>query len=364
LKFTADEIDYSDILFQYIANGITSIYVMSAFPEHIALRDSIKDHKILGPELILSRLIDGAGMAWPPPITTWVNNPEEAKAAVIESHRTGYDRIKAYSFLSKESYDAILQTADSLNMPVDGHIPMSTSVEYLATSGQGMISHAEEILKFAADHKPETIDSLAKTLVDNSVWVTATLTTTRNLIELFKNPEEQISMPRTEYLHPQMHGVWNYINENLYEPIPLQHKQYIEESLTSFQLPFVYSFHSQGGGLLAGSDALVPPTLPGISLHAELQELVNAGLTPYESLKTSTSNASKFLGTLSSTGTIDPGKKANLVLLNGNPLEEISNTKEIEGVLTQNQWISADNINERMIQISDSYSSLLSKKTQ
>jgi len=154
-KYTKEEIDYSDILFIYLANGITTINVMSAFQEHIELRDKINKNEMLGPRLILSRIIDGSGKAWPPPISTWVSYPNEAKKAVIDMHQQGYNRIKVYSFLDKASYDTIVATAKSLKMPFDGHIPLSTSVEHVITSGQNMIAHSEEILKFVKDYNTQ-----------------------------------------------------------------------------------------------------------------------------------------------------------------------------------------------------------------
>ena len=95
-KFTSDEIDFKDILFLYVANGITTIDVMFAFPEHLALREKIRKQELLGPRMVLSRMIDGAGKAWPPPLGVWINTPREAEDAVLEAHRQGYDRIKVY----------------------------------------------------------------------------------------------------------------------------------------------------------------------------------------------------------------------------------------------------------------------------
>jgi len=149
-----------------------------------------------------------------------------------------------------------------------------------------------------------------------------------------------------------------FIYENLYKPIPESHQEYIKRGYTSFQVPFVKSFHSAGGKLLTGSDALIPPNLPGYDLHGELEELVGAGLSPYEALRVSTSNAHEFLGDLEIAGTIVPGKDANLVLLNTNPLEDNSNTRGIEGVLCQGSWISRTEIAARMAEIARSYNEL------
>ncbi len=360
--YTSDELNYEDILFVYVAHGITTIQVMSAFPEHISIREKVKKHEIPGPKMVLSRMIDGAGKAWPPPISTWVNNPEEAAGAVRQAHEAGYDKMKVYSFLDRASYDTIMKTAASLNMPVDGHIPLSTSVDHIIASGQNMVAHSEEFLNFTDDYSQANIQALATSLARGEVWMTSTLITSRNLTRLFEHPEEQLSKPGTAYLHPMGADVGAYIYENLYKPIPESRREYIREGYTSFQQPFVKAFHSAGGKLLSGSDALIPPNLPGYELHAELEELVGAGLSPYEALRVSTRNAQEFLGDLETEGTIEAGKDANLVLLNANPLEDISNTREIVGVLCQGSWIPKEKIDARLEEIAQSYSELKKQK--
>ncbi len=360
--FSTNEINYSDILFIYLANGVTLINVMSAFPEHIAIRDSVKKGRLLGPRILLSRMIDGADKAWPPPISTWVNNPQEAKLSVIDAHKMGYDRIKVYSFLSKESYETIIATAEKLGMPVDGHIPASSSVEQVAESGQSMIAHSEELLNFTKDYSPEQIDYYSSLLSEHNIWLTATLTTSNNIAQLFEKGEVQLSKPGTEFLHPQMKGVWGYLFENLYKPMANERKVAVKNGYEQFQKPFVHDFYRKGGKLLAGTDALVPTILPGFSIHDELLELVNTGLTPFEALRVSTTDSHRFLGDLKFVGTIEKGKVANLVLLNSNPLIDISNTRSIHGVYIQETFITAEEINKRLFEINKSYEKLIQIK--
>ena len=114
--------------------------------------------------------------------------------------------------------------------------------------------------------------------------------------------------------------------------------------------------------MLAGTDALIPPTLPGSSLHDELVELVNAGLTPYEALRISCTNSHLSLGEMKQAGTIEPGKIANLVLLEENPLDDIAHTRAIVGVITQGRWIPKTQIDERLDEIKGSYAELKTKK--
>ncbi len=361
-KFSTEEIDFSDILFVYIANGITMIDIMSALPEHIQLREKIQKNEILGPRLVLSKMIDGPGKAWPPPISKWVKNGEEAARAVKEFVKQGYDRIKVYSFLSKESYDAIIKTAKELKIPVDGHIPLSVTPEYIVKSGQNMIAHAEEVMKFAKDHSPEQIKYYAGLIADSNTWIDSTMILSKNLISLFEDDGKEFSKSGTEYLHPLGSMIWSFVFEKLYKPIPEKIKKSIKDGYNSFQIPFVYEFHKQGGKLLAGTDSLIPSTLPAVSLHKELEIMVNAGLSNFEALKASTTNPYEFLGESDMSGTIMKGKNANLLLLEKNPLNNISNTRSIAGVMINGVWISKEQIDIRMKKISEKYKLLRNKK--
>lgn len=356
--FKESEINFEDILFVYVANGITTIDVLFAFPEHLALRERIKNNEFPGPRLILSRMIDGAGKAWPPPLGVWINNADEAEQAVREAHRQGYDRIKVYSFLDQESYDRIITTARSLGMPVDGHIPFATSVEHVISSGQRMIAHVEEVMKFAAAYDSGQVAYFSDLLAGSNTWVTSALVLNRNLNALLKDSAGQFTKANTEYLHPMARGLWAYVYQHVYKPIPEPHRQSMIDGYHGFQKPFVYAFHRKGGKLLVGTDALVPSTQPAFSLHDELEELVDAGLSPLDVLKAATRNAHEFLGESEKAGTIEPGKAADLVLLDENPLENIARTRGIRGVMIRNRWIPREEIDRRMGEIKASFAKL------
>jgi len=357
-QFSRDEIRFEDILFLYIAYGITTVNIMSALHEHIPLRENIEQNKLIAPRLVLSRMIDGAGKAWPPPISTWVTGADEAKKAVLEMHHHGYDMVKVYSFLDKISYDTIIATARSLSMPVVGHIPLSTSPEYVVAAGQKMIAHSEEVMKFAKQYNAAEVDHYASLFAASDTWVTTTLILHRNLNALLRNSDEELTKPGTEYLHPMATGIWNYIYQNLYKPIPSKNREALIDGYKNFQRPFVYELNKRGGKLLIGTDALIPSTLPGISLHEELKELVDAGLTPFEALKIATTNTFDFLGERDRAGTIEQGMAANLLLLEKNPLEDITSTRTILGVMTQNRWISKKDIEIRLTTIRESYATI------
>ncbi len=363
-QLSEKEIDFSDILFLYIANGITTIDILFAFPEHLKLREKIRNNEMTGPRLILSRMIDTDGKGWPSPLGVKIKNAAEAKEAVMEMHQQGYDRVKVYSFLTREEYDTIITVAKRLKMPVDGHVPFSTSVEHVLSSGQDMIAHAEEIMKFAKSYDTAQVNYYAKLIAGSKTWVTTALILNKNLNALLLDSASQFSKAGTEYLHPMAKDLWSYLYQYIYKPASAEQRQDLTEGYKNFLKPFTYQLHKQGGKLLTGTDALVPSTLPGFSLHEELAELVDAGFRPYEALRISTTNTYEFLGETGSAGTIEKGKIANLLVLDENPLENILNTRKIFGVMTQNKWMSRHSIDIRLKEIRDSFSRLAKSRAE
>jgi imidazolonepropionase-like amidohydrolase len=349
-RISATDLDMEAFLFPYLANGVTTIQVLSATPDHIGLRESIASGEILGPRLVLASMIDGPDKAWPPPLSTWVATAEEARQAVLEASDAGYDAMKVYSFLDPASYEAIIATARDTGIDVIGHIPVALSVEHIVASGQRLIAHAEEVMKHAGGDFSETrVDRFAATIAGGKTWLVPTLVTTRSILDVFEDQEKALSRPETRFFqHPMQQGVWSFITQNLYGPIPTEQRQFIRDGFEQFQIPLVRNLNQRGVKLLAGTDTPLPSLVPGFALHRELEDLVAAGLSPYEAMRSSTTHPFEYLGELDEAGTIQAGKLANLVLLEENPLLDISNSRKIEGIVIKGRWFSGSQIRERL----------------
>lgn len=356
-RFPSPDLPQASFLFPYLANGVTTVQSLAATPEELTLRGRIERGELAGPRLILAPLIDGPKKAWPPPISTWVASPAEAREAVRRAKEAGFDKIKVYSFLSKESYDAIVATAKEVGMDVVGHVPMSVSVEYVLDSGQKMIAHTEEILKHAhGDYRPERIDYFADLLAKRGVWMIPTLVTTRSFVDFFADPNSLYAGPEAVYFaHPLQRGLWSFLAKNLYGPIPAAARREIGEGFEKFQRPLTKALHDKGGKLMAGSDALMLGVHPGFSLHGELRELVAAGLTPYEALRSSTTTPFEYLGESDRAGTIAVGQQSDLLLVEENPLADVSAAAKIAGVLVRGRWIGKEEIRVTMGEIATSF---------
>lgn len=351
-KAASKTLPFEDFLFPYVANGVTAVQVLSGTHELLPVRGQIAEGELIAPRLILARMIDGPDKAWPPPLADWVATADEARRATRRAKADGYDKMKVYSFLTKETYDAVVATAKEQQMDVIGHVPYALSVEYVVDAGQKMIAHTEEVAKHAnGDYSAERITYFADRIADGGVWLTPTLVTTRRILDEFTDPEGLFAAPETIYTqHPMQKDIWSFI-ANMYKEIPAPAQAKLRDDFDKFQKPFTKVFHDHGGQLMTGTDALLPRLVPGFALHQELQELVDVGLTPYEALRASTTVPYEYLGEAEEAGTIAVGKRTDLLLLDANPLEQISATSKIRGVLMRGRWIGRDEIDRRMATI-------------
>lgn len=352
-RIPAADLDMESFLFPYIANGVTTIQVLSATPDHVSLRESIARGETLGPRLILARMIDGPDKAWPPPLSTWVATADEARQAVIEAGNTGYDAMKVYSFLDPVAYEAIVATAAEAGLDVIGHIPMVLSVEQVVAGGQRLIAHSEEVMKHAGgDFSAEQVNEYSRIIAAGDTWLVPTLVTSRSILDVFEDQQMALSRFESRYFqHPMQQGVWSFITQNLYGPIPTEQRQFIRDGFEQFQVPLIRNLNQRGVKLLAGTDTPLPSLVPGFALHRELEELVAAGLSPYEALRTSTTHPFEYLDELEGAGTVQAGRVANLVLLRENPLLDISNSGTVEGVMVRGRWVSGNQIRDTMERI-------------
>lgn len=346
-------VPHEDFLFPFIANGVTLVQGLSATPPELALRKRIDQGEVLGPRLILARMIDGPGKAWPQPLSVWVSTAAEAREAVDQASAEGYDKMKVYSFLEKEPYDAVISTAHQHGMDVIGHIPDKLTVEYVLEAGQKMIAHTEEIAKHAhGDYRPERIEYYADLMATKGVWLVPTLVTTRAIMRVHDDVDGLLNEPENAYYqHPLQQAVWSFIVNNLYKPHPPAVRKKIRDDFERLQQPLTKAFYDKGGKLLAGTDAGFPGLVPGFALHRELVELAGVGLTPYQVLRIATVAPYEYLGEADRAGTIEVGKRTDLLLLDANPLQDVRAAGKISGVLLRGRWIGADEIQRRMAAI-------------
>lgn len=323
----------------YLPNGVTAIRNMRATPGLLELRRRLQAGELLGPRLIASG--PSLNTSLPESFGPNVRNREEAVAAVRRQHNAGYDLIKVHQVLAQEAYNAVLDTAAELALPVAGHAQSDKPA--LQSARLSSLEHAEEVAELLGDEGDfSTAPQVLETLRRGGVYVTPTLAvfdmihrylTDPGLAALYARPDTRYA---SAYWRHAMQAERNFFRgafgadyENLAGVLAEDSRrlQRITQQLQEAGVP-----------LLLGTDAvgLLPP---GFSVHSELAMLVRSGLSPYEALRTATVNPALWAGLEGEAGVVAVGARADLVLLERNPLKDIHNSRSIEAVVREGRWL-------------------------
>ncbi len=346
----------------FTANGVTGVRVLFGNPTQLFWRNKIKEGKTIGPQMVLAGpIVDGPKPIWPGSIA--VSTPEQARAAVQKIKKDGYDFVKVYSLLSRECYFAIADECKKQNIDFAGHVPHSVGILEAQAAGQRTSEHIMGVELECSDHpqeyrakieaaaqegrakltetstalSPQIVESFSQAklqelingLAKGTMWQCPTLVVLRNIANL-----DQPGMgndAQNKYVMPFLKAQWDPKNDfRLKDRKPADWER--SRKTYNFSLAFTSQMIKANVKILAGTDCLNPYVYAGYSLHEELALLVEAGMTPTQALATATINPSQFFGQEKTSGTVDIGKTADLVLLDANPLTDINNTLKINTV--------------------------------
>ena len=275
---------------------------------------------------------------------------------VREQYAAGYDFVKIHPGLTAAEYGAIADAANELGMPFAGHVPADVGVAGALAAGMASIDHLDGYL--AALMPPDSDASggyggffdvlLAEQVMEERIAELATQTAASNTWNvptesLFEHRVSDVtaaelsSLPEMMYMPGETLQQWTRSKQS--QESERGFDSAVAKRATELRRTLIKALHDAGAGLLLGSDAPQVFNVPGFSLHDELEYLVAAGLTPFEALATGTTAAAEFLQT--NTGSVVVGREADLVLLDSNPLIDISNTRRIHGVMLRGTWHSA-----------------------
>lgn len=348
------------VLGVFIANGITSVRVMWGWPGHLELRSRVARGELLGPRLVVAgTIIEGE----PPealrsviPVAgkALVRDSVEGAREVARQHALGYDFIKVYNNVPAAAYAGVMAEARRLGLPVAGHVPFAVGLRGAVAAGQRSIEHLRGyewyLVPQNAPHQPgmdlrsrtlawsdadlSKIDSLAAWSKAAGVWNTPTLAVTLVLkpqvdLDRYLASEEarHLGTEQRRWFTDRLSIPWlsNFSEDDFriaYRGLAMQ------DSL-------IRALVRTGAKILAGTD-----TQPlGFALHRELEELVRAGLTPFQALEAATRNPAEFFRFQDGSGVVAVGSPADLVLLEGNPLEDVRQTRRIVGVVSRGRWL-------------------------
>lgn len=344
-----------------IANGVTGVRDMGSELETVQdWRNEIEAGRLQGPRIYTSGpMLDGPKPRFPSSIA--ITTPEDGRRAVGTLKQGGADFIKLQSLIPREAVFAIADEAKKQEIAFAGHVPDSVRASEMSEAGMKSFEHLigifegsspdeDDFLKggktegrFLVSYDSGRAVALASALAKNQTWQCPTLVWERggNLIDVTDFAKDG----RAKYVPASWKNkTWKRFTGEILQGYGADditvRKKFIEKELEVVQL-----LHKAGVPFLAGTDT--PPgvyVFPGFSLHEELQRFVAAGFTPLEALQTATLNPARFLGIEEQLGTIEKGKLADLVLLNANPLEDISNTQKIAAVIVNGHYYSGKDL--------------------
>jgi imidazolonepropionase-like amidohydrolase len=356
----------------HIANGVTNVREMWGFPEIRAIRDRIERGELLGPRFtIASSIIDGADSVWAPD-STEVVTAEEARIAVRTAKAEGADFIKIYTYLDREAFFALADEARRVGLAVAGHHPARLRVREVADAGMRSFEHLYSLpiatslrenelqrllgstpvdpanprgyynfireldRQAALAHDPGKADALFARFVRNGTWQSPTLTVLRAIA----SPADTYAHdPRLKYIDGPTQEFWAARIKDFAPKTPEEVAQ--QQEFLRFRFELVARMERAGVRLIGGTDTPNPYVFPGFAAHDELSILVQAGLSPMRALQTMTRDAACFLGLEPNMGTLSPGKVADLLVVDANPLADITNTRKIHAIVARGKLITA-----------------------
>lgn len=267
--------------------------------------------------------------------------------------------IKVYTLLRRDAYDAVIEEAEKVNLKVVGHVPIAVGLEHALESGQDEVTHVEEFWRFTRDYSDEVIAQFTAMAVKSGVWFSPTMTTYQDQIV---SMESELNRTENRFLDPLVLDFWALRMSRLVGDKNDQkanaRKLKQAQTLMGFMRRLVKSMYDAGVPLMTGTDALNPMSVPGFSLHHELELFVNVGIPNHEALRAATARPAEFMGETEEWGTVATDRRADLVLLSANPLEDVNNTKKIEGVMVGGRWLAGEAIQQRLDQFAKQYARL------
>jgi imidazolonepropionase-like amidohydrolase len=320
------------VSFLYVAGGVTTVRGMQGHPNQFELRKRVEAGELIGPRMFLSS----------PPLSG--NNVTDVATAeaIVRTHKTaGYDLLKIHEGLQPAVYDRIVATAREVNIPFGGHVPNDVGVVKALESRQTSIDHLDnyiDVIQNELDIPP---------LVEQTVKAGVAQVPTMPLWEVIKglhDPATMMDRAELRYMPTQIVEGWRNTVANIRgQTNPQNAAREIE-----LRNKLLKAMSDAGAVLLLGSDAPQLFSVPGFSVQREMETWAAAGIPAFKILQAGTTAVATYLNDEANSGTVAAGKRADLLLLDANPLQDVRNVARKSGVMVNGRWLPWMEIEKRL----------------
>lgn len=324
----------------YLAAGATTVRDCGNEFEFItAVRDRISQGKGLGPRMLLAGIVDGSG---PMQLgVARVDTPAQGLEWVKRYHDANFQQIKIYSSVKLDEIKIIADEAHRLGMTVTGHVPQGLNAYQTVEAGQDQINHAQYVLQIMHPPFPEKMSREERLKALGSVdlhspdatkaveFLKAHKTVVDPTLSVFEFDTASTAKPPSSF-EPGVNKLPMELRQALNDVGPPSPDSPLREKVVQEMIATTGILHRAGIPIVAGTDQ----TVPGHSLYRELELYVEAGFTPLEAIQAATIVPAQVMGLDKELGTVEVGKRADLIVVNGNPLESIHTIRNVESVVS------------------------------
>lgn len=298
-----------------LLQGVTLVRDLFGSPRQLGWRNEIAAGTREGPTILTAGpIIDGESPVWPG--SAVATTPDAARALVRAQEAEGYDWLKVYNGLSAEVYDAIIAEAKTQGLPVAGHVPSAVGLERVLASGQRTIEHFEGYKPFLADRA-----AIVAATVKAQVWNCPTLVVMDRFGRL-DDPAKLAGIRGLEHVLPGVREAWDPKQDfRLQSWTPERFAEVREQN--ALRAALAGDLARSEARLVVGTDTGNPYVIAGFAVHDELALLVGVGLTPWQALRAATAAPAELLGTPGAFGVVAPGARADLLVVDDDPLADI-----------------------------------------
>jgi imidazolonepropionase-like amidohydrolase len=335
-------------LFLYVSAGITTVRGMLGYNRQLELKDKVANGEYIGPNLYL---------AGPSFNGNSVSSPEEAREKVRQQVEEGWDLLKIHPGLTLEEYKAMAETANALGIRFGGHVPVAVGIERAIEAGQETMDHIDGYVAYlqAYDGEEQTqrMGEIIQKTKEAGVWIVPTQALWETIIGA-ADYEAMQTYDELKYIPQAVRDNYNnFVTTNITNNATLN----IDAAKDHAELRqrLLREMNNAGVRILMGTDAPQLFSVPGFSIHRELPYMKDAGMSNYEILHSGTKAVGEYFANEDHFGTIEEGMRADLILMEGNPLRNLDAIRTHSGVMVNGLWLSREMIDEKLSEIEAMY---------